>query len=80
MLGEHSAVVSLNPCSPFISWLTLGGLINFLLLFPPYPFGVGVKTKWGEAREGINVNMSCALNHGWQCVDPMGSKKMERSG
>lgn len=78
MLGDHSAMVGLNPCSLLINWVTLGELINFLLLFP-HPLRVGVKTKWENAHEGISVNMSCALNHGRQWVDPMGSKKMECS-
>lgn len=73
MLGEHLAVVGSNSCSSIISWVTLGELINFFLLFPPHPLRVRVKMEWEDAHEGINVNMSCALNHGRQWVDPLGS-------
>lgn len=46
--------------------MTLGGVINLLLLFPPQILRVGVKIKWRDAYEGINVNSSCAFNHGRQ--------------
>lgn len=65
MLGEHSAVVGSNPCFLLLSWVTLGKLSIscscFLLIFR-----VGVKIKWRDAYEGINVNRSCALNCGSQ--------------
>lgn len=49
----------------------LGELLNLLLLFPP-PFRVGMKIKWGDAYDRVNVNAGSALSHARQWVGPVG--------
>lgn len=62
-----------NSCSLLLSWVTLGELLNLLLLlFPPPPLRRGMKIKWGDAYDRVNVNAGSALSHARQWVGPVG--------